>query len=405
MRFIPCLLFVVFCLFGMGQSFASPPLPPQKIITSDDWKDKPKELEDNANRLSAERKKIEKSIQSLEADLKKQALAVQRTEKDLKDITEQVERSERTLDEQQAALEDEKQKIASLIISLVKMNSIPLDTLMLLPEEKSEDLIVSYQTLSHMHPMLSERVERLEKQINDLQFQKTKLQKEKDLKRSKAISLEDKRQDVASLVAKRQKDHQQASAAYKAAQKRAKIASETAKSLSDLINTVKKKNKVALNKLDVDQIRPSQGPNERTASAASQKKAVASARQKNVSYNTTGSKRLPVSGDITVLYGANDSIGAKSEGIHIHTVPGAIVVAPKAGTIKYSGEFLKYGRIILVEHGKNYHSLIAGLDKIDTVVGQRVAEGDPIANVKNSVYYELRQNGRPVNPLTHLGRL
>jgi len=91
--------------------------------------------------------------------------------------------------------------------------------------------------------------------------------------------------------------------------------------------------------------------------------------------------------------------------MRIENRSGALVVSPKAGIVKYSGEFLKYGQIVLLEHGKNYHSLIAGLEKIDTVVGQKVSEGEPIANGGKSVYYELRYNGQPVNPLVHLNRL
>ena len=63
------------------------------------------------------------------------------------------------------------------------------------------------------------------------------------------------------------------------------------------------------------------------------------------------------------------------------------------------------GNMVILEHKNGYHSLIAGLKKIDTVVGQTVSAGEPLGFLdrggegrKPSVYYELRRNGEPVNP-------
>jgi murein hydrolase activator len=76
------------------------------------------------------------------------------------------------------------------------------------------------------------------------------------------------------------------------------------------------------------------------------------------------------------------------------------------GVVRYAGYFKNYGQIIIVEHQKDYHSLIAGLARIDTVVGQSVAAGEPVGVLaksssdggKPTLYYELRLNGEPVNP-------
>jgi septal ring factor EnvC (AmiA/AmiB activator) len=60
--------------------------------------------------------------------------------------------------------------------------------------------------------------------------------------------------------------------------------------------------------------------------------------------------------------------------------------------------------MVIIEHGKNYHSLVAGLSKIDTVIGQSVMAGEPIGSLgsarsgRPALYYELRQNGKPINP-------
>ena len=48
---------------------------------------------------------------------------------------------------------------------------------------------------------------------------------------------------------------------------------------------------------------------------------------------------------------------------------------------------------------------MAGMDRIDTVIGQWVSAGEPVGTMgypgdgKPSLYLELRQDNRPVNPL------
>ena len=108
---------------------------------------------------------------------------------------------------------------------------------------------------------------------------------------------------------------------------------------------------------------------------------------------------MPVSGIIRINYGQQDEIGAPSEGLHIEGRQGGLVVSPMGGIVRYTGPFRRYGQLIIVEHKKGYHSLVAGLARIDTVVGQSLAAGEPIGILGDAnLYYELRYKGRPVNP-------
>lgn len=115
--------------------------------------------------------------------------------------------------------------------------------------------------------------------------------------------------------------------------------------------------------------------------------------------------QLPISGIIRVRYHENDERGAVSNGLSMEGRPGALVLAPIGGKIQFAGAFKKYGNLIIIEHAKGYHSLVAGLDKINAVVGQIVSSGEPlgllpsgVAGAKPKLYYELRHKGQPVNP-------
>ncbi len=125
------------------------------------------------------------------------------------------------------------------------------------------------------------------------------------------------------------------------------------------------------------------------------------------------SLRMPVSGSVVTRYGqkitrAGSTTPAK--GIVIETRHGARVVAPYDGKVAYAGPFKSYGRILIIEHGNRYHSLLAGLDRIDAIVGQWVLAGEPVGVMSTSpartpeLYMELRRTGRPINPLPWLAQ-
>ncbi len=118
---------------------------------------------------------------------------------------------------------------------------------------------------------------------------------------------------------------------------------------------------------------------------------------------------MPMRGRIVQLYGQPDSTqGETAKGIRIRGLPGAQIVAPFDGRIAYAGEFRGYGQILIIDHGERYHTIIAGLDRIDAVVGQWVLAGEPVAQMSDlagrnpELYLELRRTGEAINPLPWL---
>ncbi|NNG03814.1 MAG: peptidoglycan DD-metalloendopeptidase family protein [Inquilinus sp.] len=120
---------------------------------------------------------------------------------------------------------------------------------------------------------------------------------------------------------------------------------------------------------------------------------------------------LPVSGEIAVRYGQPDAFGESSRGLTLIPYPGAPVVAPLDGEVRFSGIFKGYGELLILEHTGGYHSLISGFGRIDARVGQQVLAGEPVGVTAlpqiggtddPSVYFEFRSNGQPVNPVQGL---
>jgi septal ring factor EnvC (AmiA/AmiB activator) len=82
-------------------------------------------------------------------------------------------------------------------------------------------------------------------------------------------------------------------------------------------------------------------------------------------------------------------------------------VAP--GRVVYAGWFRGYGNLVIVDHGEGYHTLAAHLASMSTAMGEEVGAGALLGTVGDtgsmrgpSLYFEVRERGRPVDPLAWL---
>jgi septal ring factor EnvC (AmiA/AmiB activator) len=110
--------------------------------------------------------------------------------------------------------------------------------------------------------------------------------------------------------------------------------------------------------------------------------------------------RLPVVGDVVTGFGEISESGVRARGLTIATAPAATVVAPAPGRVAYAGPFRGYGRIVIIEHGGGWTTLIANLDKLSAQIGDNVRQGDPLGSAGTSrprLIVELRRQDRPID--------
>jgi septal ring factor EnvC (AmiA/AmiB activator) len=120
-----------------------------------------------------------------------------------------------------------------------------------------------------------------------------------------------------------------------------------------------------------------------------------------------GSLRLPVAGELMNRFGApREGGGVSWKGLFIRAGQGAAVKAIAAGQVVFSEWLRGFGNLIIVDHGEGYMSLYSNNESLYKQVGERVQPGDAIASVGNSggqpdtgLYFEMRHQSRPVNPL------
>jgi murein DD-endopeptidase MepM/ murein hydrolase activator NlpD len=105
--------------------------------------------------------------------------------------------------------------------------------------------------------------------------------------------------------------------------------------------------------------------------------------------------------------------GRLHEGVDIAGPTGTKVLAVSDGIVKRSGESPSYGRYVEVEHGVGLTSFYAHLGKIERGMkkGAFVEAGSPVGRMGSSgtstgphVHFEIRQDGKPLNPLVFMNR-
>lgn len=118
-----------------------------------------------------------------------------------------------------------------------------------------------------------------------------------------------------------------------------------------------------------------------------------------------GGLRRPLPGKVLNGFGARLPDGRPSQGWLIAGDTGANVAAVAPGRVAFADWLKGYGLILILDHGDGYMSLYAQSDSLLKDVGDWVAPGEAVAGVGSSggqgqaaLYFELRHNGRPIDP-------
>jgi lipoprotein NlpD len=104
--------------------------------------------------------------------------------------------------------------------------------------------------------------------------------------------------------------------------------------------------------------------------------------------------------------------GGNTKGIDIEGKLGQEINAASAGKVIYNGSDLRgYGNLVIIKHNTDYLSVYAHNNKILVKEGQQVLKGQKIAEMGNSgadkvkLHFEIRYQGKSVDPNKFLGNL
>jgi septal ring factor EnvC (AmiA/AmiB activator) len=121
-----------------------------------------------------------------------------------------------------------------------------------------------------------------------------------------------------------------------------------------------------------------------------------------------GNLPWPLRGKVIATFGSQVHPRYKTKtsnlGIDIKAPPSAAVRAVAAGRVAYADQFMGYGNLVIVDHGGGFYTLYANLTEMSAQVGTEVAAGTKVGIVTDYLHFEIRKDGKSVNPIDWLKR-
>ncbi|MDD5390521.1 MAG: peptidoglycan DD-metalloendopeptidase family protein [Gallionellaceae bacterium] len=121
-----------------------------------------------------------------------------------------------------------------------------------------------------------------------------------------------------------------------------------------------------------------------------------------------GKLALPVAGEILHRYGQNrDGGGPAWKGLFIRARQGQEVRAVGSGQVAFADWLRGFGNLLIIDHGDGFLSLYSNNESLYKQPGDPIKAGDVVAAVgatggqdEPGLYFELRRQGKPFDPLT-----
>lgn len=323
--------------------------------------------------------------------VQKQMVQLAKTVQEKEDDLTRLEKRNQQMQERQKDLEQRLNLTSKQIVQLVT----GLQTLSLRPPELAFinahtpiDMLRSRMVMGYSLPVVHEMNQQVRDDLAELSRLKVDIQEQIVRIKSTRMQLSEQSTQMDRLLQQKSILQAQYQESQKQSQNKVKTLGAQAKDLKDLLD------KLAREKRQV-------------VSRPVEEKQKTSIFQKSTPYiqnafvRAKGRLPYPVRGSITGYFGDETLGGGHSKGLTITGRSSARVIAPFDGTVLFAGPFKTYGELIIIDHGDNYLTLLAGMESVDTSVGQEVLAGEPIGSLKDfkpELYIEIRQDGQAIDP-------
>jgi septal ring factor EnvC (AmiA/AmiB activator) len=323
--------------------------------------------------IAEDQKKLEKELLYLQQLLVKSAGTTQKSEADMASAADKV----RILNEQMrktgAELAQRRKNLAAMAQAALHLNQVPPEAVAVMPnDEKSQSAMRAASILKMTSESIHKEMAEVQMETNELaRLKKKAAGRQNDLTESQE-DLAKQRQILKEKLDERKKLKEKLGRRQEEEEKRAAELAKKAENLQGLVSSVSRS----------DKGEPKSG------------RSFASAK---------GKIRMPVAGALIQAFGQATRDETNRGVVILAGTDDAQVVAPFDGRVVFAGTFLNYGKLVILKHSDDFHTLLAGMDDIDAHVGDFLLEGEPIGAMGNDeaghrLYVELRKDNQPVNP-------
>ena len=367
-----------------------------------------KEIEKKNTRIKAidtETSKLEKMIKDLEDEIKKLEHEREEIEDEITVVKKNIDYSRKNLEISEVEHDRKESEFVAKIIAWDKYSKVhrkEIDEKVLLTKNYREMLHGDLQRMGHIEKVTGsikeakEKVEAEKKKLDRLEAElkenliKSDAKKEEQKKLKEKLQVEKKGHQ--SSIEKLKKEKQRISKeieriirenARRAAEKaaREKAAREAAKNKGKGKGKSSGGTKVTTTTVDMPKISNPEA------------------------YKRIGKTIKPLNGQIVVYFGQKKAGVVESNGIEIKGKLGNPIVASKGGTVIYANAFQGLGKVVMIDYGGGIIGVYGNLLAIKVGLNSRVSAGQTIgvlglsSDKEPNLYYELRANLRPIDPI------
>ncbi|WDR04726.1 peptidoglycan DD-metalloendopeptidase family protein [Devosia rhodophyticola] len=306
-------------------------------------------------------------------------------------------------------------EIANVLAALQRISLNPPPALIVDPADALGSAR-SAMLIASIAPQLRAKAEAVSADLKHLTEIKQEAQKEEQLLKANHAVLEEEQLRIATLILARKQGVSVMTDELRAEEQAAIELATRAKTLKELIDKLGER-MTSVNEAVNAAATTSPAGETVTLSTAAIKMALANTARTEPAIPFSAARgylNMPANGVDVREYGASDGFGGIAHGTSVVTRADAQVVAPADGWVLYTGPYLNYGQIVIINTGQNYTVLLAGLEKVTATIGQFVLMGEPIGtmgsrtigrtittsagNSQPTLYIELRKDNAPIDP-------
>ncbi|ASG29798.1 peptidase M23 [Fusobacterium polymorphum] len=369
-----------------------------------------KEIEKKNTRIKAidtETSKLEKMIKELEEEIKKLEHEREEIEDEITVVKKNIDYSRKNLEISEVEHGRKESEFVAKIIAWDKYSKIhgkDIDEKVLLTKNYREMLHGDLQRMGHIEKVtgsikeVKEKIEAEKRKLDRLEaelrenLRKSDAKKEEQKKLKEQLQVEKKGHQ--SSIEKLKKEKQRISREIE------RIIRENARRAAEKAAREKAAREAAKNK----------GKNAGKGKGSGETKVTTTTVDMPKISNPEAYKRIgktikPLNGQIVVYFGQKKAGVVESNGIEIKGKLGNPVVASKTGTVIYADAFQGLGKVVMIDYGGGIIGVYGNLLAIKVNINSKVSSGQTIgvlglsSDKEPNLYYELRANLRPIDPI------
>ncbi|MDI2090645.1 murein hydrolase activator EnvC family protein [Commensalibacter oyaizuii] len=363
-----------------------------------------KQKDEAIKKATKDKAKAEK----LNNDMLKATQALQETEQKSAQLSEKIETLKLQIKALNKKLQEESKQFSKFLPLIERLSLYPTDTLLAAPINSSRSTI-GLSVIRGISGELEKKAKLIHQHKTELDTLQTQLQdKTKEL--DNLYKQQETQRDVLAKATKQARLIQQRSSAtaFKVSQEAAQAA-EKANNLNDAIRKITASRMAAEKRLQAEIRAAEQAKNHAKAEAARKEIKTLATKESGPGLQAVpgkGGSGAPVAGSVITLWGSHTDAGP-AQGITYAPQSQASVRAPCGGQIEFAGAFRGYGQMVILNCGKNYRFVLAGMGALNVGVGQSVSKGIMIGRMPSwsggntgrpTLFVQLRRGERVINP-------